>query len=322
MFAELDRDIRVSWRSLRRDPVFGIVALLTLAVGIGATTAIFTIVNAVLLRPLPYPAPDRLLALWQVTAASDRASVSIPNFRDWQTDTRAFSAMATIRGGPTTVLGGTEPTRADAYRVSANFFRVLGATPAIGRVFITEDSRVGAAPVAVVSAAFWRRVLGSASLTRSRVELSGRVFDVVGVMPDEAVFPEKAEIWIPRELFDGDESRDGLNERVIARLGPGVTIARAQQELSAVAARLRRDHRQDNPAFDARVIDLHRDLVGNVRDYLRLLLGAVAFVLLVAAVNLASASLARGTSRGREMAIRLALGAGRRRLVRQLLTES
>src|SRR5688572_23398534 len=136
LLANLDRDVRVSWRSLRRDPVFTALALLTLAVGIGATTAIFTVVNAVLLRPLPYPAPDRLVALWQVTTASDRASVSIPNFRDWQADARAFTAMATLRGGTTTVLGGTEPTRAEVYRVSGEFFRVLGAMPARGRLFL------------------------------------------------------------------------------------------------------------------------------------------------------------------------------------------
>jgi predicted permease len=148
------------------------------------------------------------------------------------------------------------------------------------------------------------------------------VFEVIGVMPDDAVFPERAEIWVPRELSDGADSRDGLNERVIARLAPNATMAIAQQELSSVAARLRRDHPSDNPATDARVIDLQRDLVGDVRAQLRILLGAVVFVLLVAAVNLASASLARGTARGREMAIRLALGSGRGRLARQLLTES
>jgi len=321
-FGELDRDVRVSWRSLRRDPVFAIVALVTLAVGIGATTAIFTVVNAVLLRPLPYPAPDRMVAIWQVTRASDRASVSIPNFRDWQADARTFAAMATFRGGPTTVLGGAEPTRADAYIVSGDFFRVLGATPVVGRTFLPDDSRPGSAPVAVVSAGFWRRMLGGGDLAGRRVELGGRVFDVIGVMADDGVFPERADVWIPRELYDGDEGRDGLNERVIARLGPGSTVSRAQLEMSTIAARLRRDHPQDNPAFDVRVVDLQRDLVGDVRDYLRMLLGAVMFVLLVAAVNLASASLARGTARGREMAIRLALGSGRRRLVRQLLTES
>jgi predicted permease len=321
-FAGVGRDVRVSWRSLRRDPVFAVLSLLTLAVGIGATTAIFTVVNAVLLRPLPYPAPDRLVALWQVTPASDRAAVSIPNFRDWQTEARSFSAMATFRGSTTTVLGGDEPTRAEVFRVSGDFFRVLGASPALGRLFLPEDARSGAAPVAVVSQSFWRRALAGGELTSRRVELAGRVFDVVGVMPDEAVFPDRAEVWIPRELFDGEASRDGLNDAAIARLAPSASISRAQQELSGIAARLWRDHRQDNPAFDARVIDLQRDLVGKVRDYLRVLLGAVAFVLLVAAVNLTSASLARGTTRGREMAIRLALGSGRARLVRQLLTES
>src|SRR5687768_16809114 len=139
-FAGFGRDLRVSWRSLRRDPVFAVLSLLTLAVGIGATTAIFTVVNAVLLRPLPYPAPDRLVALWQVTPASNRASVSIPNFRDWQTEARSFSAMATFRGSTTTVLGGDEPTRAEVFRVSGDFFRVLGANPALGRLFLTEDA--------------------------------------------------------------------------------------------------------------------------------------------------------------------------------------
>ena len=322
VLAGLDRDFRVSWRSLRRDPVFAIVALVTLAIGIGATTAIFTVVNAVLLRPLPYPAPERLVAIWQVTRVSDRASVSVPNFLDWQNEARSFSAMATTRGGPTTVLGGTEATRADVYYVSGDFFRVIGATPARGRTFLPEDARLGSAPVAVVSAAFWRRVLGGGDIAGRRVEVFGRVFDVIGVMPDEAVYPEGAEVWVPRELFDGGVGRDGLNERVIARLAAASTIARAQQEMSSIAARLRREHPTDNPAFDVRVVDLHRDLVGDVRDYLRILLGAVLFVLLVASVNLASASLARGTARGREMAIRLALGSDRRRLVRQLLTES
>ena len=321
-FDGIGRDVRVSLRSLRRDPVFTALALLTLAVGIGATTAIFTVVNAVLLRPLPYPEPDRLVALWQVTSVSDRASVSVPNIRDWQTDTRSFAAMATIRGGTTTVLGGQEPTRAQVYQVSGDFFRVLGARPALGRVFLPDDSRVGSAPVAVVSASFWRRVLGETPLGTRRIELSGRVFDVIGVMPDDATFPDRAEVWVSRELTDGGEARDGLNDAVIARLAPNVTVERAQQDLSAVAARLRREYPNDNPATDARVVDLHRDLVGRVRDYLNILLGAVVFVLLVAAVNLASASLARGTARGREMAIRLALGSGRARLVRQLLTES
>jgi putative ABC transport system permease protein len=302
--------------------VFSALALLTLAVGIGATTAIFTVVNAVLLRPLPFPEPARLVALWQVTSVSDRASVSIPNFRDWQSDTRSFAAMATFRGGTTTVLGGSEPLRADAYRVSADFFRVLRPTPVAGRLFVPDDNRPGAAPVAVVSRAFAQRALGGGDVVGKRIELAGRVFDVVGVVPDEAAFPERAEIWYPRELFDGLDSRDGLNDRAIARLSPNVTFAIAQQELSAVAARLRREYTSTNPATDARVVDLQRDLVGDLRDQLRILLGAVAFVLLVACVNLASASLARGTSRGREMAIRLALGSGRRRLARQLLTES
>ena len=321
-FGDIGRDLRVSWRSLRRDPVFTVLALLTLAVGIGATTAIFTVVNAVLLRPLPYPAPERLVALWQVTSVSDRASVSIPNFRDWQADTRAFSAMATVQGGTTTVLGGQEPSRAEVFRVSGDFFRVLARHPAFGRLFLPEDARKGAAPVAVVSESFWRRVLGQAPIGTIRLEVSGGTFDVIGVMPDDAAFPARAEVWVPRELFDGGESRDGLNDAVIARLAPGVTIERAQQELSTVAARLRREYASSNPAIDARVVDLQRDLIGSVRDYLQILLGAVVFVLLVAVVNLASASLARGTARGREMAIRLALGSGRSRLVRQLLTES
>ena len=192
LLAGLDRDIRVSWRSLRRDPGFALVALTTLAIGIGATTAIFTVVNAVLLRPLPYPAPDRLVALWQVTRVSDRASVSVPNFRDWQADAHSFSAMATTRGGPTTVLGGDEPTRADAYLVGGDFFRVLGTTPTRGRTFFPDDARPGAAPVAVVSQSFWQRVLGGRDLGNSRVELYGKVFSVIGVMPDASVYPEGA----------------------------------------------------------------------------------------------------------------------------------
>ena len=322
VFGGLGRDVRVSIRSLRRDPMFAAVALLTLAVGIGATTAIFTVVNAVLLRPLPYPGPDRLVAIWQVTRASNRAHVSIPNFLDWQESARSFSAIAAFRGGLTTVLGGTEPFRADAYRVSGDFFRVLAAAPLSGRLLTADDSRPGAAPVAVVSESFWRRALGGGDLGGQRVELAGRVYDVVGIVPDAIVFPERAELWIPSEAFGGQGARDGLNDRVIGRLAPGVSLAQAQQEISTIATRLRREYAQDNPAFDARVVDLRLDLVGNVRGYLRILFGAVAFVLLVACVNLAGASLARGTARGREMAIRMALGSGRGRLVRQLLAES
>ena len=322
LLSGLGGDVRVSWRSLRRDPVFTALALLTLTVGIGATTAIFTVVNSVLLRPLPFPEPSRLVSLWQVTSVSDRAHVSVPNFRDWQTDTRSFVAMATLHGGPTTVLGAAEPLRAETYRVSADFFRVLRPTALNGRFFAPDDSRLGAAPVAVVSQAFAQRALGGPDVGGKRIELAGRTFEVIGVVPDAAVFPERAEIWVPRELSDGQESRDGLNEQVIARVAPTATIAMAQQELSTVAARLRREYPSDNPATDARVVDLQRDLVGDLRGQLRILLGAVAFVLLVACVNLASASLARGTTRGREMAIRLALGSGRRRLARQLLTES
>ena len=319
---DLAYDIRYAARGMRRGWGYTLVALLTLAVGIGGTTAIFTVVNAVLLRPLPYAAPERLVALWQVTRASDRAHVSIANFRDWRTSARSFSAMATYRGGTTTVLGGTEPVRADVYRVSGDFFRVLAARPVTGRLLTADDSRPGAAPAAVISEGFLRRALGAEAPGQRRVEVAGRVFDVVGVIPDALVFPEHAELWIPRELFDGGESRDALNDRVIARLASDASAVQAQEEMTIIAARLRREYPQDNPAFDARVVDLQLDLIGSVRDYLRILLGAVAFVLLVACVNLAGASLARGTARGREMAIRLALGSGRGRLVRQMLAES
>ncbi len=317
------RDSRYAMRSLRRAPAFTSVGILTLALGIGATTAVYSIVDAVLLRPLPFPHPERLVSLYERTERSPKASVSAPNMEDWRAQSRSFDGMATYRGGESTLLGLAEPMRAQVFAASRDFFRLLGAAPELGRVFLPEESREGGVPVAVVSHAFWKQHLGaSRDLGSLHLQTWGMDYRVVGVMPPTFEYPEHAQVWIPIEPQNTGMGRASHNDDALALLVAGVTPAQAQVELSAIAARIQQQFPTGTDALAATVIPLRDDLVGPVQRYLQLLLGAVFFVLLVVCVNLSSASLARGADRAREMAIRTMLGAGRARLVRQLLTES
>ncbi|HEY6050437.1 MAG TPA: ABC transporter permease, partial [Thermoanaerobaculia bacterium] len=293
---------------------------------IGANTAIFTLVDGVLLRSLPYPDSERIVALWETAPKGGKAHVSKLNFLDWKSQSRSFSSMAAysgVWGGPDTVTGGTKAERAWTVRVSGDFFDVLRVRPAVGRGLTASDHRLGAGPSAVVSHAFWTRSLGSrADLDGVRLSVSGTPYRVAGVMPRGFRFPGATDVWIPSELARDDSGRSAHNYRVIARLAPGATLESARTEMRLISSRLEREYPDSNREVSASVERLRDDLAGSARPALLVLLAAVAALLLIACSNVASLSLARAVGRRREFAIRSAIGAGRWRLARPLFAEA
>jgi predicted permease len=318
------RDLRFATRGLLRTPGFFIVVVATLALGVGATTAIFSVIDGVLLRPLPYPNPQRIVQLWQVTETGNDAQFSDPNFRDVRDETQSFAALATFQeAGTVSVKLGDDGVRAHVARVSGNFFSVLGVQPFLGRPFVPEELHQGGAPAALVSRAFWERALGgSAAALGTAISLDGHRFRVIGVMPAAADYPVGAEIWIPRELDAPNTSRTAHNWRAIGRLRNGVTLEQARRETSAIARSLKAQYGDETWMFDARVIPLREQIVGDVRPALVLLFAASGCLLLIACANVVNLLVARMAARQGELALRLALGAGRGRLVRQFLVEA
>jgi putative ABC transport system permease protein len=318
----LKRDLRYVLRSLARTPGFFIVTVLTLALGIGATTAIFSVVNGVVLQPLPYPGSDRIVQLFQIDKDGNQMSVSEPNFTDWKLETRAFDAMATWRSGMITVNGLSEPVRALSASVTREFFDVFAMKPQLGRTFSSDELRIGAPASAIVSYAFWQNRLGGANPLGKTFKLGASLVTIVGAMPPVMNYPAGTEIWMPHEIDTPNPSRTSHGWRVVGRVKSDVSVEQARQDLSAVSKRLRQQYGEQTWMVDGTLTTLHEQLVGKVRTTLFVLLGASAFLLLIACANVVNLLVARMTIRRGEIGLRLALGASRARLARQFLTES
>jgi ABC-type lipoprotein release transport system permease subunit len=319
----LIKDIRYGVRSLLARPGFTALAVFTLALGIGACTAIFSVVDGVLLRSLPYPDAERIMQLREVNSGGAQMAFAEPNYLDVRARSRTLGAVAEYGGDLTTVTGGSEPVRAFTVVVSGDFFRVLGTNPVVGRTFLPEESKPGGTPVAVVSYGFWQRLMGGKSdLAGTMLRLMDQNVTVVGVMPAGFALPQDAEVWIPRELFPQETSRSAHNWSVVARLRPGIKTEQAYAEVSAIANQLKQEYGKDMDAVDFTVVPQQEYMVGNVRGALVMIFVAVGFLLAVACANVANLLLAQATARQREFAVRSALGATRLRLARQFITEN
>ncbi len=318
-------DCHYALRQFRKNPVFTAVAVLTLALAIGATTAIFSVVYGVLLRPLPYTHPDRIMAIFEVTTEGNPSRVADPNFDDFRDQSRSFQAIAKYSGNIASVSGGSQPTRTMAAGVTPDFLKVLGIQPILGRDFSPSDAKKGAGPTVLVSYGYWKQHLGSPrDLSQSHLKMDGTVHSVIGVLPVGFSFPADADLWYPADLDGENPSRTSHNYSAIARLRDGVTVEQANRDISAIARRIHdtSSEQGDYLLKDGIVIPLQDSITGDVRSPLLILLGTVGFLLLVACANVANLLLAQASVRERELAIRGALGAARGRLIRQFLTEA
>ena len=322
-------DVRYGFRALKRSPGFALGAVVVLALGIGANTAIFSLVNAVLLRPLPYDEPSRLVQVWHIPPAKSFPglslfSVSPANYLDWQRQSTSFEAMAAYGGRDLTFGGRERPEAIQGVAVAAEFFSVLRVRPFLGRTFTADENRAGGNKVILLSYKFWREHFGAdANIVGRDVTVNSQRYFVAGVMPDTFRFPGWAQVWLPLAWTNEDRAvRGNHNYGVIGRLRPGVSIAQAKSDLAAISARLEQQYPEDDKGWGATAVPLREQLVGDIRPALLVLFGAVAFVLLIACANVANLVLAKTLARRKEIAIRTALGAGRIALVRHILAET
>src|SRR6266850_7270906 len=325
------KDVSYGVRSLLKHPGFTALVIVTLALGIGASTAIFSVVNTVLLRPLPYRHAERVVAIQEVDQYGKRGQVTPANFLDWRTQNTVFEHLAAILTRPANLGFNDHAERVDLAMISANFFAVFGTEAERGRLFIPTDEQAGHAPIVVVSHALWQRRFGSdPELVGKTIALDGQSYTVVGIAPAGFQYPDKTEVWVPpfklapalNERMDPTEVRGFGMLAAVALLKPGVSLGQAVGEMETITARLRQQYPDTNNRRFDRVVSLHEHLVGETGPMLWLLFGAVTFVLLIACANVANLLLANAATRQKEMAIRTALGASRLRVMRQLLTES
>ncbi|HYJ87663.1 MAG TPA: ABC transporter permease [Pyrinomonadaceae bacterium] len=335
------QDIRYGFRRLLKRPGITAIAVVSLGLGIGANTSIFSVVNAVLLRPLPYQDSERLVVLWETNSqqiavqmnTQNRNQVAPANFLDWNNQNQVFEGMAAIRVLSFNLTGGDLPERVPGAIVTQNLFSLLGVKPALGRSFLPEDAQPNRERVAVLSDGLWQRRFGAdPNVIGQKLSLNNELFSVIGVMPREFEYPDDAELWVLSRLevpeAPGAAKADLLTNRVahylfvVARLKPGVTMQQAQAEMKNIGSRLQSQYPDTNGSMGVRVVTMHEEIVGDIKPALQILLGVVFFVLLIACANVANLLLARATSLRKEIAVRIALGANRAHIIRHLLIES